>query len=31
VAGLKVDLDPDEEDVVRAESYAKTFVDVLKG
>lgn len=31
VAGLKVDLDPDEEDVVRAESYAKTFVETLKG
>ncbi|WP_430535110.1 flavodoxin [Listeria rocourtiae] len=29
VEGLKVDLDPDEDDVVRAEAYAKTFADAL--
>ncbi|EUJ26881.1 flavodoxin [Listeria cornellensis] len=31
VEGLKVDLDPDEDDVVRAEAYAKTFADALLG
>ncbi|MHC5252926.1 flavodoxin [Listeria kieliensis] len=31
VEGLKVDLDPDEEDVERAEAYAKKYVDVLLG
>ncbi|EUJ19391.1 flavodoxin [Listeria aquatica] len=29
VEGLKVDLDPDEDDVERAEAYTKKYVDVL--
>lgn len=31
VAGFKVDLDPDEDDVAKAEEYAKTYADALLG